>query len=77
MVCSFKNRSERKNSNSRSGSFKIKYDAISRSSSFKGKNELCSCPSPASIVDHPEEKVKLSTGHTETICVTLTYKPRI
>ncbi|XP_031342095.1 uncharacterized protein LOC116169999 isoform X6 [Photinus pyralis] len=66
---SFKTR----NSSSRPGSFKIK----SRSSSFKGKSELCSCPSPGSVEEKLEDIVKLSSGHTETICVKLTYKPRI
>ncbi|KAF5282181.1 hypothetical protein FQR65_LT02878 [Abscondita terminalis] len=74
---SFKTRTERRGSNSKPGSFKIKYEGVSRSSSFKGKNELCSCPSPGSVEEKLEEAVKISTGHTETICVTLTYKPRI
>ncbi|KAF5303413.1 hypothetical protein FQR65_LT18993 [Abscondita terminalis] len=73
----FKTRTERRGSNSKPGSFKIKYEGVSRSSSFKGKNELCSCPSPGSVEEKLEEAVKISTGHTETICVTLTYKPRI
>lgn len=41
---SFKGRNERRGSNSRSSSFKLKYDTISRSCSFKNKPELCSCP---------------------------------
>lgn len=75
---SFKGRQERRNSSTRSNSFKIKYESISRSCSFKSKAELCSCPSgdAASTAEDQEEK-NVAGKKTETICVTLTYKPRI
>jgi hypothetical protein len=72
---SFKGRSDRKSSNSRSGSFKIKYENISRSCSFKTKTELCTCPA-GDVKD--DSKAGIPTAKkSETICVTLTYKPRI
>lgn len=76
---SFKGRTERKNSITRSGSFKIKYENVSRSCSFKNKGELCSCPSlGGSAVNEEIEDIKTPTEKkAETICVTLTYKPRI
>ncbi|XP_044747982.1 uncharacterized protein LOC123309128 isoform X3 [Coccinella septempunctata] len=79
---SFKNR-ERKISNSKSGSFKMKYGNISRSCSLKNKAELCSCPSNNNEVppvnEEPKSTVLPTTAKktTETICITLTYKPRI
>lgn len=73
--CSFKGRAERKNSHSsRPGSFKIKYESLSRSCSFKNKTELCSCPAQGNGDDKSEET---KAKPVETICVTLTYKPRI
>ncbi|KAF5287227.1 hypothetical protein FQA39_LY16004 [Lamprigera yunnana] len=74
---SFKNRTERRGSHSKSSSFKVKYEGLSRSSSSKVKSELCSCDSPGSVEEKLEDAVKISSGHTDTICVTLTYKPRI
>ncbi|KAK9737288.1 hypothetical protein QE152_g10836 [Popillia japonica] len=84
---SFKGRSERRNSGSRPGSFKLKYENISRSCSFKSKGELCSCaPLPLANSgndekmdeDTEERQHKSPTVKTiETIHVTLTYKPRI
>ncbi|XP_076273222.1 rho GTPase activating protein at 71E isoform X1 [Rhynchophorus ferrugineus] len=78
---SFKGRNERRGSGSRSNSFKIKYDNISRSCSFKNKGELCSCPVEGSSAlenGNKEDNLPLDTAKTkETICVTLTYKPRI
>ncbi|XP_030745708.1 uncharacterized protein LOC115874630 isoform X3 [Sitophilus oryzae] len=78
---SFKGRGERKASASRSNSFKVKYENISRSCSFKNKGELCSCPvdAPATLENgEKEESLASDTAKTkETICVTLTYKPRI
>ncbi|CAH1985181.1 unnamed protein product [Acanthoscelides obtectus] len=80
---SFKSRGERKSSNSRPGSFKLKYDNISKSSSFKNKGELCSCPTNGSkegataIVTTSNEASPGAPKTTETICVTLKYKPRI
>lgn len=71
---SFKGRAERKSSHSRPGSFKIKYEGVSRSCSFKNKAELCSCPSPGNT-EEGKEDAKAQTR--ETICVTLTYKPRV
>ncbi|XP_045481145.1 uncharacterized protein LOC123685483 isoform X2 [Harmonia axyridis] len=79
---SFKNR-ERKISTSKSGSFKMKYGNISRSCSLKNKAELCSCPSNNNEVPPMNEEPKCSDlpstakKTTETICITLTYKPRI
>nr|CAH7753129.1 unnamed protein product [Callosobruchus chinensis] len=80
---SFKSRGERKSSNSRPGSFKLKYENISKSSSFKNKGELCSCPTNGSkegataIVTTSNEASPAGPKTTETICVTLKYKPRI
>lgn len=74
-ACSFKGRgAERKNSHSRPGSFKIKYEGLSRSCSFKNKTELCSCPAPGSADEKAEEA---KAKPVEKICVTLTYKPRV
>ncbi|KAJ3659447.1 hypothetical protein Zmor_011136 [Zophobas morio] len=70
---SFKGRSDRKGSTSRPGSFKIKYENISRSCSFKTKTELCTCPTG----DTADESKATTAKKNETICVTLTYKPRI
>ncbi|XP_050300416.1 uncharacterized protein LOC126738962 [Anthonomus grandis grandis] len=78
---SFKGRGERRGSSSRSNSFKIKYDSISRSCSFKNKAELCSCPIESTNGENGTQDETLipdTTAKTkETICVTLTYKPRI
>ncbi|KAL3266061.1 hypothetical protein HHI36_010248 [Cryptolaemus montrouzieri] len=79
---SFKNRGERKISNSKSGSFKKKYGNISRSCSFKNKTELCSCPAnnevpPLNEEPKTNEPPTTAKKTTETICITLTYKPRI
>ncbi|XP_066253986.1 uncharacterized protein RhoGAP71E isoform X1 [Euwallacea similis] len=79
---SFKGRNDRRGSNSRSNSFKIKYENISRSCSFKNKTELCSCPveSPTKGAENGSKDDPMIPGTantTETICVTLTYKPRI
>ncbi|CAG9822582.1 unnamed protein product [Phaedon cochleariae] len=73
---SFKTHSERKSSNSRSGSFKLKYDSISKSASFKSKGELCSCPGSNDGATSNETSPN-TVKTTETICVTLKYKPRI
>lgn len=74
---SFKGRNERRGSNS----FKIKYENISRSCSFKNKGELCSCPvgTSGSVENgNRDEMLVPDPAKTkETICVTLTYKPRI
>ncbi|XP_044253978.1 uncharacterized protein LOC123004677 isoform X3 [Tribolium madens] len=72
---SFKGRSDRKSSNSRSSSFKIKCENISRSCSFKTKTELCTCPG-GNITDDSNAGTPTAKKN-ETICVTLTYKPRI
>ncbi|XP_025831952.1 uncharacterized protein LOC108738035 isoform X2 [Agrilus planipennis] len=72
---SFKNRGERKNSQSRSGSFKIKYEGMSRSNSLKGKGDKCSCSNSEKTKE--EEKEISKSPSSQTICVTLTYKPRI
>ncbi|XP_015834520.1 uncharacterized protein RhoGAP71E isoform X3 [Tribolium castaneum] len=72
---SFKGRSDRKGSNSRSSSFKIKCENISRSCSFKTKTELCTCPG-GDITDDSNAGTPTAKKN-ETICVTLTYKPRI
>ncbi|XP_060530591.1 uncharacterized protein LOC132704551 isoform X2 [Cylas formicarius] len=78
---SFKMRGEKKSSCSRSGSVKLKYENISRSCSFKSKAELCSCPvGSGGSVDggKNDDASKSDAAKTkETICVTLTYKPRI
>nr|XP_022901435.1 uncharacterized protein LOC111414351 isoform X2 [Onthophagus taurus] len=87
---SFKSRGEKKSTNSRSGSFKIKYDGVSRSCSFKTKTELCTCPSSnEKLADDIQEIEQQQTFDSvvvggsqplrtfETIHVTLTYKPRI
>ncbi|XP_049826049.1 uncharacterized protein LOC109598177 isoform X1 [Aethina tumida] len=82
---SFKGRGERKSTSSRPGSFKLKYENISRSCSFKTKNELCTCPSVDGAiaaengVQSDEAQPQQSPPKTapETICVTLTYKPRV
>lgn len=89
---SFKGRSERRNSGSRPGSFKLKYENVSRSCSFKSKGELCTCPPPTPLAtsapstndekmdedaeERPHEKTP-TVKTIETIHVTLTYKPRI
>ncbi|XP_017783230.1 PREDICTED: uncharacterized protein LOC108567337 isoform X2 [Nicrophorus vespilloides] len=84
---SFKGRGERKSSTSKQGSFKLKKNMSSRSCSFKKKTELCSCP-PIEAADNCASNVIASTSSgckpktdtakkTETIHVTLTYKPRI
>lgn len=75
LLFSFKGRNEKKSTNSRPNSFKLrKLDSISRSCSFKNKAEICSCTSP----DETAEEVKTPTAKSpETICVTLTYKPRV
>lgn len=74
---SFKNRTERFASSSRQNSLKSKYGG------HKGK-ELCSCSvrneksSPDGEVASKTESPKRPTAKTkETICITLTYKPRI
>lgn len=81
IVDSFKGRGgDRKTSNSRSGSFKIKYENISRSCSFKAKNELlCTCPPSGDVAEGNGDSggTPSATKQSETICVTLTYKPRI
>ncbi|CAH0560789.1 unnamed protein product [Brassicogethes aeneus] len=82
---SFKGRGDRKSAGSRSNSFKIKYENISRSCSFKAKNELCTCPPPhvatasggGDVAKENGLKEDTPSKTTETICVTLTYKPRI
>ncbi|KAL1489555.1 hypothetical protein ABEB36_013508 [Hypothenemus hampei] len=75
---SFKGRGERRGSNSRSNSVKIKYENISRSCSFKSKAELCSCPVETLVTNGENgQENPLSGKAKETICVTLTYKPRI
>lgn len=75
---SFKGRSEKKSTNSRSGSFKYKYENMSRSCSFKTKNELCTCPSTEKLADAEVETKPVTPLKTiETFSVKLTYKPRI
>lgn len=76
-VCSFKGRTDRKNSHSRPGSLKIKYENLSRSCSFKNRTELCSCSSPGKAEEKVEDICATTAKPTETICVTLTYKPRV
>ncbi|KAJ8981149.1 hypothetical protein NQ317_013814, partial [Molorchus minor] len=74
---SFKTRGERKTSNSRSGSFKLKYEDISKSCSFKSKGELCSCPTTSNKdnIAGTDATSPNTAKTTETLCVTLTYKP--
>ncbi|KAG5865013.1 hypothetical protein JTB14_017216 [Gonioctena quinquepunctata] len=72
---SFRTRPERKSSNSRTGSFRVKYENISKPS-FKTKSEICSCPAIRCRESEISEIQPQTAKATETIFITLKYKPR-